>query len=302
VSRPRFEVADVVREHGARYRAERPVSAAQHKVMGHLEVCRSAALGGHEDVCADCGKVRYSYNSCRDRHCPKCLGIRREEWLAERLEKLLPVEHYHVVFTLPAELRALGLGNKALLYGLLFDAAAQTLNALAKDPGHLGAQLGFTAILHTWTQKLDFHPHLHCVVTAGGLAPDGRRWVRRRKAFLLPTPVLARLFRGKLLAKLQRAWKQGSLRLGGSTAELEDPQCWAAFRDRLYRKDWVVYSKAPFGGTKQVFAYLGRYTHRVAISNHRIEDISGGRVRFAHRDRKGGNARRRARAEGSPPR
>jgi len=288
VSRPRFEVADVVREHGEQYRRAYTPSAAQQKVMGHLQRCRTAALGGHLDRCADCGHERPSYNSCRDRHCPKCQGPRQAEWLARRLERLVPTAHYHVVFTLPEALRPLVLGNKRLLYGLLFKAASQTLTTIAADPRHLGAQLGFTAVLHTWGQKLDAHPHLHCVVTGGGLSPDGQRWVSRKQPFLLPTPVLSSLFRGKYLAGLQRLWKRGLLRLGGSTAELADPVAWAGLRDRLYRKKWQVYAKRPFGGPKQVFTYLGRYTHRVAITNRRIEDISGGTVRFSYRDYKDG--------------
>jgi len=284
VSRPRFEVADVVRTHGEQYCRARSPSAAQRKVMKHLETCRTSALGGHLDQCVDCGHERPSYNSCRDRHCPKCQGPQRTAWLAGRLERIVPTSHFHVVFTLPAELRALALGNKRLLYGLLFQAASRTLKEIAADSTHLGAQIGFTAVLHTWGQKLGFHPHLHCVVTGGGLTRDGRRWARRRRAFLLPVPVLAKLFRGKLLAGLQRVWRDGRLRLGDTTAELADPHTWAGLRDRLYRKKWLVYAKRPFGGPKQVFSYLGRYTHRVAITNHRIEDFRDGIVRFSYRD------------------
>jgi hypothetical protein len=284
VARPRFEVADVVRAHGEQYCHARSPSAAQRKVLGHLETCRTAVLGGHLDECPDCAHQRPSYNSCRDRHCPKCQGPRRAEWLAGRLTRLVPTRHFHVVFTLPDELRPLVLGNKRLLYGLLFKAASQTLKELAADPKHLGAQLGFTAVLHTWGQKLGAHPHLHCVVTGGGLTKDGKRWVRKGRAFLLPVPVLSKLFRGKFLDGLQRAWQRGQLRLGGTTAELADPHAWAGLRDRLYRQKWVVYAKRPFGGPKQVFAYLGRYTHRVAITNHRLEDISDGAVRFSYRD------------------
>ncbi len=200
------------------------------------------------------------------------------------MERLVPTEHFHVVFTLPAELRPLALGNKRLLYGMLFKAASQTLKEIAADPKHLGAQLGFTAVLHTWGQKLGIHPHLHCVVTGGGLTKGGEHWVRKGRAFLLPVPVLSKLFRGKFLDGLERAWKQGQLRLGGTMADLADPHVWAGLRDRLYRKNWMVYAKRPFGGPKQVFSYLGRYTHRVAITNHRIEDISGDSVRFSYRD------------------
>ncbi len=284
MARPRFEVADVVRAHGDEYRRVWSPSAAQLKVLRHLETCRTSALGGHVDTCVDCARPRPSYNSCRDRHCPKCQATRRVEWLANRLERVLPVPHYHVVFTLPSELAPLALGNKRLVYGLLFAVASQTLKQIAGDPKHLGAQLGFTAVLHTWGQKLQAHPHLHCVVTGGGLSKDAERWIRARRAFLLPVPVLSTLFRGKFMARLQRAWKSGALKLGGSTAELEDRHTWATLRDQLYCKKWVVYAKRPFGGSKQVFAYLGRYTHRVAITNHRIEDFSDGQVRFNYTD------------------
>ena len=282
--RPLYEVADVVRDYGDQYRHERAPTPAQDKVLKHLATCRTAVLGGHVDRCVECGHQRPSYNSCRDRHCPKCQASRREAWLEQRQARVLPVKHFHVVFTLPSALHSLVLGNKRLLYDMLFQAASQTLKQLAKDPKHLGAQLGFTAVLHTWGQQLSLHPHLHCVVTGGGLAHDGRKWVRGRRGYFLPVRVLAKLFRGKFLAKLQQAWQQNQLQLAGSTEQLQDPAAWKMLKDRLYRTDWVVYAKHPFGGTKQVFAYLGRYTHRVAITNHRLKDYSDGRVTFSYRD------------------
>jgi hypothetical protein len=284
LARPRFEVADVVCAHLDEYLRAHPTPAAHLKVLKHITACRTAALGGHVDVCDACGHVRISYNSCRDRHCPKCQATRSIQWLTKRLERILPVAHFHVVFTIPAELNALALGNKKLVYGLLFAAASKTLLEIASDPKHLGAQIGLTAVLHTWGQNLMLHPHLHCLVTGGGLSADGNKWVAGRRRYLLPVKVLARVFRGKLLATLQRAYEQGKIRLGGSTADLADPIRWGALRDRLYRKDWVVYAKRPFGGCQQVLSYLGRYTHRVAISNHRIVDLANGKVTFWLKD------------------
>jgi hypothetical protein len=289
---PRFEVGDVVRAHGDDYcHAHRP-SSAQRKVLRNIAACRTPALGGHVDECDSCGHVRISYNSCRDRHCPKCQGPRRAEWLAQRIERLLPVPYFHVVFTLPDDLRPLALRNKRLAYKILFDAASQTLLQIARDPKHLGAQIGITAVLHTWGQNLLFHPHLHCVVTGGGLSPDGTRWVAGRDGYFLPVNVLGKLFRGKFLDALHTAWKEGELDLAGSIAELNDPMRWAGLKDRLYRKNWVVYAKPPFGGPEHVFRYLGRYTHRVAISNHRITEFDAGRVTFTLRDYKNDAAKR----------
>lgn len=282
--RPVLEVADILRAHGQAYRAAHPVSPQQAAVMRHLVQCRTAALGGHVDACDQCGFVRISYNSCRDRHCPKCQAIDRERWIEARLERVLPVEHFHVVFTLPQELNPLALRNQALLYSLLFKAASQTLLELAADPKRLGAQVGFTAILHTWGQNLLFHPHLHCVVTAGGLSADGQRWIPSRQDYLLPVKVLGRLFRGKFLAGLQELYQAGRLALVGSTAPLADRRVFAALRDRLYRTHWVVYAKPPFGGVDQVFRYLGRYSHRVAISNSRLLGLQDGVVAFRYKD------------------
>ena len=290
--RPRFEVADVVRAHGEEFGRTHFVTTAQAKVLRHITACRTAALGGHVDACDACGHERISYNSCRDRHCPKCQGTERARWLERRLEHLLPVPYFHVVFTLPEDLNALVLGNKSVLYKILFRAAAHTLQQIARDERHLGAELGFTVVLHTWGQNLLFHPHVHCVVTGGGLSTDGTRWVAGRGCFLLPVKVLGRLFRGKFLAALHRAWRMGELRFGGSTSGLDDASIWQLFKNRLYSKDWVVYAKRPFGGPEHVYRYLGRYTHRIAISNHRIVAFANGKVSFSLRDYADGGKRK----------
>lgn len=282
--RPRLELADILRAHGQAYRTRHAVSPEQAKVMTSLVQCRTAILGGHVDSCDGCGFVRISYNSCRDRHCPKCQASERAAWIDARLERLLPVEYFHVVFTLPEQLQPLILKNRRALYTLLFRAASETLLELAADPKRLGAQIGITAVLHTWGQNLLFHPHLHCVVTGGGLSPDGRRWVPTREAYFLPAPVLSRLFRGKFLAKLKPLYKSGQLTLTGSVAYLAQSGAFQQQLDRLYRKKWVVYAKPPFGGAEQVYRYLGRYTHRVAISNSRLISMRDGRIQFQYKD------------------
>jgi hypothetical protein len=281
---PRLEVAEIFRAHGAAFLQRHRVSPEQARAMRNIIACRTAALGGHVDACAGCGYRRISYNSCRDRHCPKCQATRRTAWLESRLERMLPVEHFHVVFTLPEKLRPLVLRNQRLLYGLLFRAASQTLLALAADPKRLGAQPAITAVLHTWGQNLLFHPHLHCVVAGGGLSPDGTRWVSARRRYLLPVKVLAKLFRGKFLAGLKQVYDGGSLNLTGSTASLLAPQAFHDLLSALYRIDWIVYAKAPLGGAEQVYRYLGRYTHRVAISNTRLLSHQNGRVQFRYKD------------------
>lgn len=282
--RPRLEVADILRTHGAEYRARHRVSPEQSCVMRHLAACRTAVLGGHRDACGQCGFTRISYNSCRDRHCPKCQSAHRAAWLDARLERLLPVEYFHVVFTLPEQLQPLALKNRRVVYDLLFRAASQTLLQLAADPKRLGAQIGFTAVLHTWGQNLRFHPHLHCVVTGGGLSPDGSQWITARQGYFLPVKVLSKLFRGKFLAGLKEAYHAGKLELTGSVAELTDPRRFRGLLDGLYRQAWVVYAKSPFGGAEQVYRYLGRYTHRVAISNGRLIALEAGQVRFRYKD------------------
>jgi hypothetical protein len=258
-------------------------------VLRKIAACRTAALGAHVDECVDgCGFARVSYNSCRDRHCPKCQGLERITWLNQRLARLLPVPYFHVVFTIPHELNPLALRNQAVVYSILFEAASKTLLELARDSKRLGADIGVTAVLHTWGQNLLLHPHLHCVVTGGGLAPDGSHWVAGRERYFLPVKVLGKLFRGKFLALLERARENDELKLVGSTAELAEPLPWGQLRDQLYRKDWVVYAKPPFGSAEKVFRYLGGYTHRVAISNHRIVAIKDGRVTFTIKDYKDG--------------
>jgi len=283
-TRPLLEVADILRAHGEAYCARYRVSSLQAAVMRRLVACRTAALGGHIDACGRCGYTRVSYNSCRDRHCPKCQGVKRAAWLETRLERLLPVEHFHVVFTLPVALHPLVLYHPRRLYDLLFQAASQTLLTLAADDKRLGAQLGITAILHTWGQNLLFHPHLHCVVTGGGLSLDGSRWVATRPGYLLPVKVLARLFRGKFLAGVKAAYHSGQLTLGGSVASLAEPEAFHRWLDALYHQNWIVYAKPPFGGARQVFRYLGRYSHRVAIANSRLLAFEDGQVSFHWKD------------------
>jgi hypothetical protein len=283
-AQPRLEVADILRAYGDAYRAHHPVSPEQATVLRRLTACRTAALGGHVDSCDACGTVRVSYNSCRDRHCPKCQTRRQVEWVESRLARLLPVPYFHVVFTLPEQLQPLGLKNRRVLYSLLFRAASETLMELATDPRRLGAQLGVTAVLHTWGQNLLFHPHLHCVVTGGGLSPDGQRWVAGREDYFLPVHVLGHLFRGKFLAGLKAAYQAGQLTLAGSVEALRNPSQFRQLLGTLYRQRWVVYAKPPFGGAEQVYRYLGRYTHRVAISNGRLVSLEQGRVTFRYKD------------------
>jgi hypothetical protein len=281
---PRLEVADILRAHGDAYRACHLVSPEQATVLRRLTACRTAALGGHIDTCDACGTVQVSYNSCRDRHCPKCQTTRQIEWVESRLERLLPVSYFHVVFTLPEQLQPLGLKNRRVLYDLLFRAASETLLELAADPRRLGGQIGFTAVLHTWGQNLLFHPHLHCVVTGGGLSPDRQRWVAGREDYFLPVRVLGELFRGKFLAGLKAAYEAGQLTLAGSVESLRDPAEFRKLLGTLYRQRWVVYAKPPFGGPEAVLAYLSRYTHRVAISNRRLVAADEAMVTFKYKD------------------
>jgi Putative transposase/Transposase zinc-binding domain len=281
-----LEVADIFRRHGADWRAAQAghLSREQRRVMGAVEACRTAALGGHAEVCGDCGLVRIAYNSCRNRHCPKCQGPARARWLAERQAELLPVEYFHLVFTLPAPVAALALQNKAAVYDLLFRVAAETLTTLAADPRHLGAAIGLVAVLHTWGQTLQHHPHLHCVVPGGGLSPDGGRWIACRRGFFLPVRVLSRLYRRRFLEQLQAAFDAGRLSFFGELAPLAEPTIFAQHLTALGQTEWVVYAKPPFGGPQQVLAYLARYTHRVALANSRLVDLVDGRVRFRWTD------------------
>jgi hypothetical protein len=280
--RPRFEVAEIFRTHGAAYRQRHALGRRQRQAMWAIEHCRTATLGGHRDVCLACGHEQPSYNSCRDRHCPKCQALAQAAWLAQRQERVLPTYHFHVVFTLPAELRALCRWNPVALYDLLFACATQTLLDFGR--GELGAQLGITAVLHTWTRDLRLHPHLHCVVTGGGLSHVGAHWVATGPRFLFPVMALAKRFRGKVLARLRALRAADSLVYGGGCADLAAARGFRRLLDTLARTPWVVYAKRPFGGTAQVFAYLGRYTHRVAISNARLVAVDHETVRFRTRD------------------
>ncbi|MDY6954116.1 MAG: IS91 family transposase [Thermodesulfobacteriota bacterium] len=284
--RPSIEVADILRLYGEEYRCTHNPSEKQRAVMRHILSCRTASLGGHKDTCDTCGHVRHSYNSCRDRHCPKCQNLKKAEWLEGRRKRLLPTNYFHVVFTLPSQLRPFALQNKRLLYDLLFRTAAETIQTLAKDKKRLGAQVGFTAILHSWTQSLLMHPHLHCVVTGGGLSEEGSRWVKGSADYFLPKAVMGAMFRGKFLFALKQAYEAGRLRLHGSLEKYRSRSAWKKLLNRLYDLKWVVYAKRPFGGAEQVFRYLGRYTHRVAISNHRLVELKEGQVYFQVRDRK----------------
>jgi Putative transposase/Transposase zinc-binding domain len=286
MSRPTLEVADIIRTSGSSF-WERQGShlAWQHrKVMDAILRCRTAALGGHRDQCLRCGHQAISYNSCRNRHCPKCQGNARSKWLAARSAELLPVPYFHVVFTLPHELSALVLQNKRLLYDLLFRTSAATLIEVARNPKHLGADIGLLSVLHTWGQNLHHHPHVHCVVPAGGLAVDGSGWLSASPRFFLPVRVLSRVFRGKFTAGLKQLLLQHKLQFHGSLQELEKPESFRSFLRGLFAKEWVVYAKPPFGGAEHVLNYLARYTHRVAISNHRLVAFKEDRVSFRWKD------------------
>jgi hypothetical protein len=287
MSRPPLEVADLVRSAGIAFieRHRQWLRWTHLKVLLAIVRCRTAALGGHIEECTRCGhRAAISYNSCRNRHCPKCQIGARERWIQARRRELLPSPYVHVVFTLPHPLALLALQNKKLIYGLLLRASAETLLQVARNPRHLGAEIGFFSVLHTWNQKLQLHPHVHCIVPAGGLSPDRTRWVRSRSRFFLPIQVLRRVFRGKFVAGLKSAFQQGQLHLCGDLALLAQPETFASWLRPLFRKDWVVYSKPPFGGPEYVLQYLGRYTHRVAISNHRLVSLADGQVTFRWRD------------------
>lgn len=287
MSRPLLEVADLVRSAGTAFiERNRPWIRWTHiKVLLAITRCRTAALGGHIDECPRCGyRATISYNSCRNRHCPKCQTSARERWIQARRRELLPSPYVHVVFTLPSQLVLLTLQNKKPIYDLLFRASAEALLEVARNPRHLGAEIGFFSVLHTWNQKLQLHPHVHCVVPAGGLSLDHTRWIRSRPRFFLPIPVLQRVFRGKFVAGLKSAFQHGRLHFSGDLALLAQPKIFAAWLRPLFRKDWVVYSKPPFGGPEYVLQYLGRYTHRVAISNHRLVSFADNQVTFRWRD------------------
>jgi hypothetical protein len=292
--RPPLEVADIVRTYGAAFvkRHGRWLTGLHLKVLRAIAACRTAALGGHVDQCDSCGQRAISYNSCLNRHCPKCQAAARQQWLEKRSAELLPVPYYHVVFTLPHVFAPLALQNKVLVYSLLFRAASQTLLQIAADPKHLGADIGFMAVLHTWGQTLLAHPHLHCVVPGGGLSPDHQRWIPCGTKFFLPVKVLAVVFRGKFLAALERAFNKHKLTLAGELAPLQSPTAFAHLLRVAAQRKWVIYAKRPFAGPAQVLTYLSRYTHRVAIANSRLIAMAEGKVTFRWRDYTHGNQTR----------
>ena len=286
-----LEVADVFRHFGQAFRDQHgmSLSSARRRAMWAIEHCRTAALGGHVERCGDCGHERVSYNSCRNRSCPKCQGLARAQWLADRQAELLEVPYFHVVFTVPEPVATIAFQNQTVVYDILFRAAAETLRRIAADPDHLGAQIGFLAVLHSWGSALTHHPHLHCLVPGGGIAPDGQSWIPCRSGFFLPVTVLSRLFRGLFLHYLEKAFAAGDLRFFAEHRHLHEP---AAFRRHLAPTrdaEWVVYAKRPFAGPAQVLDYVGRYTHRVAISNNRLVSIDGDSVRFRWKDYRDGS-------------
>ena len=286
MDRPKLEVADVLRRYGEVYRAEHgaSLSTGQRRVMNAIEVCRTAALGGHVEKCEQCDHRRIWYNSCANRHCPRCQSLARAEWIERRQSELLDCQYFHVVFTVPEEIAALAYQNKEVVYGILFRATAETLRTIAADPKHLGAEIGFFAVLHTWGQNLLHHPHLHCVIPGGGLSPDGERWIPCRPGFFLPVRVLSRLFRRLFFEDLQRAFDSGKLRFFSSLHALKDRKAFLRYLEPARKAEWVVYAKPPFAGPQQVLDYVGRYTHRVAISNNRLLDIEDGAVGFRWKD------------------
>jgi hypothetical protein len=286
MDRPKFEVADIFRRYGPAYRQQHgaSMSVAQRRVMTAIEVCRTAVLGGHLEQCDQCGHERNAYNSCANRHCPKCQSLARAEWLEDRRSELLDTQYFHVVFTLPEQIAPIAYQNKKVVYGILFRAAADTLRTIAADPKHLGAEIGFFAVLHTWGQNLLHHPHLHCVVAGGGLSPDGTRWISCRPGFFLPVRVLSRLFRRLFLEYLLTAFDTGKLEFFSSLEPLRERHTFLQHLAPTRGTEWVVYAKRPFAGPEQVLDYVGRYTHRVAISNNRLLDIDHEKVTFRYKD------------------
>jgi len=285
-NRPVIEIADILRRHGDAYRHAHAghLGRVERRVMSAITACRTMALGGHVEACDDCGMMRIAYNSCRNRHCPKCQGPARAAWLAARQAELLPVPYFHVVFTLPAPIAMIAFQNKAAVYAILFKAAAEAMMTLASNPRRLGAEIGVVAVLHTWGQALTHHPHIHCVVPGGGLSSDGARWVAGRATFFLPVKPLSRLFRRLFLERLKAAFNSGALGFFGDLAHLAEPAAFATHLTAMRYVDWVVYAKKPFGGPAQVLAYLGRYTHRVAIANSRLVALDNDHVAFRWKD------------------
>ena len=283
---PQLEMADVLHLYGEAFRQQHAasLSTAQRRVMTAIELCRTAALGGHVEPCDSCGQQRVFYNSCRNRHCPKCQSLARAQWIENRLAEILDCQYFHVVFTIPAEMAALAYQNKEVVYGILLRTSAETLRTIAADPRHLGAEIGFFSVLHTWGQNLLHHPHVHCIVAGGGLAPDGQHWVACKPGFFLPVRVLSRLFRRLFLENLQRAFDSGQLQFFATLQSLRDPLAFARYLVPCATPEWVVYAKPPFAGPQQVLDYVGRYTHRVAISNNRLLALENGSVTFRWKD------------------
>jgi hypothetical protein len=286
MDRPKWEVADIFRGYGGEYREKHgaSMSTAERRVMSAIELCRTSALGGQIEQCDQCGHRCICYQSCRNRHCPKCQSLARAKWIEDRRHELLNCEYYHVVFTVPDKIAALAYQNKEVVYNILFQATAETLRTIAADPKHLGAEIGFFAVLHTWGSALLHHPHLHCVIPGGGLSSDGTRWVHCKPGFFLPVRVLSLLFRRLFLERLQNAFDDGKLRFFSALEYLRDRCEFARYLEPVRKSKWVVYAKRPFAGPEQVLDYVGRYTHRVAISNNRLLDIEGGQVSFRYKD------------------
>jgi hypothetical protein len=291
VAREGLEVADVFRRFGLAFchRHGASLSTARWKAMRAIENCRTALLGGHVERCDDCGHQRVAYNSCRNRNCPKCQGLARAQWLEDRQAELLDVPYFHVVFTVPAEIEVIAFQNQTVVYDILFRAASETLRTIAAEPKHLGAEIGFLAVLHTWGQNLMHHPHVHCLVPGGGIAPDGKRWIACRPGFFLPVRVLSRMFRGLFLHYLEKAFAAGELRFFSVHRHLQEPAAFRRYLTPVHRMEWVVYAKRPFAGPAQVLDYVGRYTHRVAISNNRLLSMDDGKVRFRWKDYRDGD-------------
>ncbi len=289
-----LEVADVIRTYREDFENARSgrLTSVEKRVLDDITACRTAAMGGHVDRCDRCGHLEISYNSCRNRHCPKCLASAPTKWLSDRESDLLPVDYFHVVFTIPREIATIALQNKRIVYNILFRSASETLRQVAADPKHLGAEIGFLAVLHTWGQNLEHHPHVHCVIPGGGISPDRTEWLRCRQNFFLSVKVLSRLFRGKFLHYLLEAFKKGKLEFHGQLLDLRSDKAFRAHLAPLYTKEWFVFSKAPFGGPAQVLKYLARYTHRVAISNRRLVSMNNGNVSFLWKDYANGCRRR----------
>jgi hypothetical protein len=284
--RPELEVADIFRHHGPAYRRDHAalMGGTERRVMAAVEACRTPALGGHVEHCGDCGLVRCAYNSCRDRHCPKCQALARADWLEARQAELLPVPYFHVVFTLPAPAAEIAFHNKEVVYAILFRAAAEALREVAADPRHLGAEIGAITVLHTWGQALHLHPHLHCIVPGGGISPDQTRWIPCKPGYFLPVRVLSARFRDVFVDQLRAAFARDELRFPAAIADLADPTVFAMRLDALTKIDWVVFAKPPFAGPEQVLGYLARYTHRVAIANSRLVGFEDGKVSFTWKD------------------